>query len=773
MKFQPKPATKKRRSQQHAGSPALECLEERVLLSAEFAPIDGFANNNLNPEWGSTDTALLRLTTVEYGDGVWTPAASERPSPRVVSNEVVAQTESIVNDRYMTDLVWLWGQFVDHDIDLTENGTVPEAFPIEVPAGDPWFDPFNTGTATIDLNRSIYDTTTGDALGNPRQQINQITAFIDGSNVYGSDEIRAAALRTFAGGQLKTSEGGLLPFNAEGLPNAGGTGSNLFLAGDVRANENVALTAMHTLWVREHNRLADEIESSNPEFSDEQIYQQARRIVIAEIQAITYNEFLPTLLGFGAIDAYEGYDPEVNPGIANIFSTAAYRLGHSLLSPELLRLNDDGTEIAAGNLPLQSGFFAPQEIVAHGIDSLLKGASSQLAQELDNHIVDDVRNFLFGPPGAGGFDLASLNIQRGRDHGLPDYNQARIDLGLEAVTTFADITSNVELQQTLAEVYGDVDNIDVWVGGLAEDHLPSASVGELFHTILVDQFTRLRDGDRFWYEATFSGDELAAIQNTRLSDVLARNTDLTDLRANVFLDESVMFVEMPAGTQAGVTLQMQHDRVVVLDSQTEAVVDSRRVSDMSQVMLVGRDHQDDRFVISIQDANCDQLEGLMVYGGDGDSDTLIVEGTRGRDQIMIDGATLTINGSEVDVSEIETIRIRDIRGNDRVQILNDGGADVLIERGQHGHHGHHRGSIGAHVRERNHRGHRDQHRPAPTSSRGPHKPLSEVDHDGRTHGQREDQREGQREESRADALGRHAAVDHFFTHHIGSMLHRM
>ena len=116
-----------------------------------------------------------------------------------------------------------------------------------------------------------------------------------------------------------------------------------------------------------------------------------------------------------------------------MFSTAIYRFGHSMLTPELLRLDNDGNVIEAGNLSLRDAFFAPDEIVSNGIDSLLLGGASQLAQEIDTQVVDDVRNFLFGPPGAGGFDLASLNIQRGRDHGLPDYNQARVDMGLEPV----------------------------------------------------------------------------------------------------------------------------------------------------------------------------------------------------------------------------------------------------------------------------------------------------------------------------------------------------
>jgi len=507
---------------------------EAAAMTSEVAPIDGVGNNLDNPDWGSAGIQLLRNTTVEYADGIDDPAGTDRPSAREISNAVSAQSESITNSNSMTDLVWLWGQFIDHDIDLTVGADPTETFNIEVPTGDPHFDPFGTGTVEIGLSRSDYDEVTGHSFDNPRQQINSITAFLDGSVIYGSDAERAAALRSFSGGRMATSDGDLLPFNTAGLDNAGGPSDTLFLAGDIRANENVALTAMHTVWVREHNQLADEIAAANPTLSDEEIYQAARRIVVAQLQAITYNEWLPTLLGRGAIGRYQGYDATVNPGIANVFSTAMYRFGHSMLSSELLRLNNDGTTAAEGSLALQDAFFAPDELTEHGIDSLLRGAVENLAQEIDTQVVDDVRNFLFGPPGAGGFDLASLNIQRGRDHGLVDYAQVRVDYGLAPVTSFDAITSDVELANKLEQLYGDVNNIDAWVGALAEDHFHDASMGELAYTVIADQFTRIRDGDRFWYQNTFCGEELREIQATTLADVIERNTNLTDLRDNVW-----------------------------------------------------------------------------------------------------------------------------------------------------------------------------------------------------------------------------------------------
>lgn len=500
----------------------------------EVPAIDGTGNNESNPNWGAAHSGLLRLTTLEYEDGVEAPSGDDRPSAREVSNAVAAQTELTENSRGLTDMTWLWGQFIDHDIGITEGADPAEAFDIEVPLGDEYFDPFFTGQQTISLSRSDYVEGSGHTLEDPRTQINEITAFLDGSVIYGSDEERAAELRTFENGLLKTSDGEMLPFNEAGLSNAGGTSDTLFLAGDIRANENAALSSMHTIWVREHNRIAAELSQQDPGLTDEQVYQQARRLVTAQLQAITYNEFLPALLGQNAISEYQGYDAEVNPGIANVFSTAIYRFGHSMLSTELLRLNNDGTTADEGNLSLSDAFFATDELTEHGIDSLLVGAANQVAQEVDNEVVDDIRNFLFGPPGAGGFDLASLNIQRGRDHGLADYNQVREDMGLQRAETFADITSDVELQAKLEALYGDVDSVDVWVGNLAEDHVRGASVGELGQTVMADQFERIRDGDRFWYQNTFQGRQLQQIENTTLADVIERNSDVTGLQENVF-----------------------------------------------------------------------------------------------------------------------------------------------------------------------------------------------------------------------------------------------
>jgi hypothetical protein len=524
---------------------ALDSLEQRRFFSAtstspsasDLRSYDGTGNNLTNIDWGSAGSAFIRLAAAAYVDGIAAPAGADRPSAREISNTVAAHPEDdIPNAQHLAAFAYLWGQFIDHDLDLATAASPAEAFDVAVPTGDPSFDPLGTGTQVIPLDRSEFADGTG--VTTARQQVNHITSYIDGSMVYGSDAARAAALRTFIGGHLKTSAGDLLPFNTDGLANANDAhifpDDQLFLAGDVRANENIELTGIQTLFVREHNRLADQIAAKNPTWNDEQMYQEARKLLIGEIQAITYNEWLPALLGNNTIPRYTGYNPNVNVDISNEFATAAFRLGHSMLENDVEFLDNNGDDVR-DEVPLAGAFFNPALVEETGIDPIMKYLASSNAEEIDNFVVDGVRNFLFGPPGSGGLDLASLNIQRGRDHGLADYNSVRAAMGLPKVTTFSQITSNAALAAQLQSLYGNVDDLDLWVGGLAEDHARGSNVGPTFQRILVDQFTRLRNGDRFWYQRDLSASEQNLVRSTSLSDIIALNTGTTNLQDNVFV----------------------------------------------------------------------------------------------------------------------------------------------------------------------------------------------------------------------------------------------
>lgn len=479
---------------------------------------------------------LGRLTAPAYADGLSAPSGPTRPNPRAISNAIFASPvePGIPNPHALTDFFWGWGQWVDHDMDLSPENS-GESLNIPIPAGDPHFDPTNTGTVELPFHRSGFDPATGTT--NARQQLNIITPFIDATNIYGSTDARKNWLRTWIGGKLKTSQGGMPPLNDGTMDNAQPTGSAPFVMGDVRANEQPLLLSLHTLFVREHNRWCEMIAAQSPNLPDEQIYQKARVMVEAIVQHITWNEFLRHLLGRSALPAYTGYKPATDTSVANEFSSAAFRLGHSLVSEVLWRLQPNGDQLPLGHLTLRDGFFAPHRVTNEGgLEPIFRGANAHVCQRLDAKIVDSLRNFLFGPPGAGGLDLAALNIQRGRDHGIADYNSVRSGLGLAPKATFADITSDTALQAALSSAYGgDISLIDLWVGGLAEDHLPGSQLGETFHTIVRDQFVRLRDGDPFWFENRMSPALQAYVKSLTLADVIRNNTFIkgNEIRDNV------------------------------------------------------------------------------------------------------------------------------------------------------------------------------------------------------------------------------------------------
>ncbi len=482
-----------------------------LLASPVFAQqnrsIDGSGNNLENPEWGMSGAELRRYTEASYSNGYDQPNGENRPNIRVISNNLFEQTDFTGDPNLLSDFVWLYGQFLDHDISFNPDAEGEEVY-IAIPAGDQYFDPDNTGTKEFRINRGAYNRDTGTEPGDPRQQLNMITSFIDASAIYGSFDDVAAWLRSFQDGRLRTSFGNFLPFNTVDGESFGAmdpeapemaTGGPLvpekyFVAGDFRANEHPGLLCFHTLFVREHNRLAGEIARQNPSWTDEQIFQRARKFNGAILQAITYEEWLPAL-GMG-LEEYQGYDPEANPNILNVFSAAAFRLGHSMVNEQFVRLEDNGDTLSFGSLHLKEVFFRPDVVTDEGgIEPFLRGMATQPMQKLDNKVAGALRNFLFGHPGAGGLDLVSLNILRSREKGIPDYNTVRQNFSLVPFSDFSQITSNQQDQQILENLYIDIDNIDPWVAMLSEDPQDQSIAGETITTTIKKQFNALRIGD--------------------------------------------------------------------------------------------------------------------------------------------------------------------------------------------------------------------------------------------------------------------------------------
>ncbi len=520
------------------------------LSGQENRSFTGEGNNLSHTEWGASESEVIRQSTVNYADGFSQVNDTNLPTPRELSNYIFDQTENIFDSHNLSDYVWVFGQFIDHDITLVESDN-SETVLLDIPEDDEHF----ASSEFILTSRNKAISGTGDGPDNPRQYANMVSSFIDGSAVYGSDQERAEWLRDLQGdGKLKVSKGDLLPWNTDSgeftddathtapeMEDATRSLSKYYVAGDVRANENPLLIGLHTLFVREHNRICDELRENHPNWTGDQIYQRARKLVGAYIQNITFNEWLPSL---GIIlPEYSGYRSYVDPSVSNVFSGAAFRMGHTLINSNIVRMDNDGQEIPQGSIGLKDAFFNPFAVeIAGGIEPYFKGMGTQVMQELDCKVIDDLRNFLFGAPGAGGLDLASINIYRGRDRGISDYNTLRSDFGLPKVSNFSDFVGSDEDAELLENIYGSVDNVDAWVGMLAERHMSGAIFGELVVRIIQDQFQRLRDGDRFYFEndPVFTDANINEIKQVSLHEILMRNTGIEVMQKN-------LFVAMPHG----------------------------------------------------------------------------------------------------------------------------------------------------------------------------------------------------------------------------------
>ena len=512
-------------------------------MAIEYRSITGSGNNLTYTDANVAGADFGRIGTAHFTDGYLTPVSGV--NPRTISNMVVGEGDADqANPQGVSGMMYAWGQFLDHDLDLSRSDGVNH-IDIAIPNGDP---NFGNG-AVLTMTRAIIDPATGTDPAHPALAVNAITGWLDGSQVYGSSQAVADSLR-LADGHMKTSAGNNLPI-------VGG----MFAAGDTRAAENPSLTALQTIFVREHNYQVDRLMQEHPGWTGDQLYQQARAIVAAEIAHITYAEFLPHLIGTNAIAAYAGYNASVDPRITLEFAGAAFRFGHSIVSAETERINELGA-VTGDELELKDTFFMLPAAFndGGGADGFLRHLASDPSQKMDARIVDDLRNFLFDPPVA--MDLAAINIQRGRDLGLGTLNQTRLSLGLAAYTDFAEITDDAGTVAALSAAFGTVDAIDLWTGGLSEKNVDGALLGETFRAIITRQFTVLRDGDRLWYQNQgFDAVTLAAIEHTTLSEILRRNTDTVNIQ-----DDAFVFYSRHSGTQGGVEAESDDDPQLVIGS---------------------------------------------------------------------------------------------------------------------------------------------------------------------------------------------------------------
>ncbi|XP_032769108.1 myeloperoxidase [Rattus rattus] len=551
----------------------------------KYRTITGHCNNRRSPTLGASNRAFVRWLPAEYEDGIslpfgWTPKVNRSgfkvPLARQVSNAIVRfPNDQLTKDQERALMFMQWGQFLDHDVTLTpepatrfsfltglncETSCLQQqpCFPLKIPPNDPRIKDqkdcipfFRSCPACTGSNITI------------RNQINALTSFVDASGVYGSEDPLARRLRNLTNQlgllavntRFQDNGRALLPFDSlhddPCLLTNRSARIPCFLAGDMRSSEMPELTSMHTLFVREHNRLATELKRLNPRWNGEKLYQEARKIVGAMVQIITYRDYLPLVLGPAAmkkyLPQYRSYNDSVDPRIANVF-TNAFRYGHTLIQPFMFRLDNQYRSTGPNpRVPLSRVFFASWRVVLEGgIDPILRGLMATPAKlNRQNQIaVDEIRERLFEQVMRIGLDLPALNMQRSRDHGLPGYNAWRRFCGLPQPSTVGElgtVLKNLELARKLMAQYGTPNNIDIWMGGVSEPLEPNGRVGQLLACLIGTQFRKLRDGDRFWWEnpGVFSKQQRQALATISLPRIICDNTGITTVsKNNIFMSNS-------------------------------------------------------------------------------------------------------------------------------------------------------------------------------------------------------------------------------------------
>ncbi|KFP29424.1 Myeloperoxidase, partial [Colius striatus] len=544
--------------------------------SGRYRTITGECNNRRNPSLGASNRALVRWLPAEYEDGVsvprgWTEGKrfSGFPLPlvRQVSNEIVRFPPGQLRLDQQRSLMFMqWGQFLHHDLDfspdtparVTFSGTVdcetscakqPPCFPIKIPPKDPRI---KESGGCLPFTRSAAACSWGHA---GRDQLNALTSFLDGSVVYGSELPLANKLRNhssqlglLAVNQIFSDEGkAYMPFASMQkdpcLKVSKGARIPCFLAGDPRASEMLELACMHTLFVREHNRLARGLKRLNPHWNGEKLYQEARKILGATMQIITYRDYLPLLLGASfqrLIPCYQGYRESVDPRISNVF-TLAFRFAHASVPPTVERLNRNYQPIRPKIL-LRNGFFAVWRIIKEGgIDPFLRSLMANQAKLMTQQqmVVGELRDHMFERVERIGFDLPALNMQRSRDHGLPGYNSWRRFCGLSqpsGLKALARVLRNQSLAKKFIGLYGTPKNIDIWIGALAEPFVSGGRVGPLMACLIGTQFRNIRDGDRFWWEnrGVFTAQQRSSLATVSLSRIICDNTHISKVPRHIF-----------------------------------------------------------------------------------------------------------------------------------------------------------------------------------------------------------------------------------------------
>ncbi|PAV79596.1 hypothetical protein WR25_00311, partial [Diploscapter pachys] len=504
-----------------------------------YRTLDGTCNNLDRPMLGAAFRRYIRHMPPRYDDNVGEPISSlkaTRPSSREANRVMLSSSQSVIHDKF-NNLMMQWGQFMSHDMakkTLQPSAQCTTCSPVKSKCMPVVIDDKDPNLAFRDKRCLKVSRSAPLCNVQPREQNNENTAYIDGSMIYGSSPKDLHKFRDGRTGLLKMSQfnaQNVLPFDQSKCPSKEKCSAS-FTAGDIRANLFIGLSSLHILFAREHNRIARHLLSLNPQWNGDRIFQEGRKIVGAEIQHILYAGYLPKLLGVSfdkVVGKYVGYDNTVDATIANEFTTAAFRFGHGMIEEGYSRLTSDGRNISEGGFLFGEGVFKSGKILWEGgIDPILRGFM-HTAVKRPHRMTPAITEKMFGST-----DLGTLNIQRGRDHGIPSYNQMREFCGLKKATNFEDFSDMIldkNLRVGLSKNYNSADDVDFYVGAMLEDPVVGGLVGTTLSCIIGEQFKRLRNGDRFYYEnpGAFTDAQLEQIKKASLSRIICDNADNFEL----------------------------------------------------------------------------------------------------------------------------------------------------------------------------------------------------------------------------------------------------
>eukprot|EP00111_Clytia_hemisphaerica_P024273 TCONS_00071582-protein len=538
--------------------PTIDCSK----ASKKFRSIDGLCNNVNHPEWGATKTPVKRLTKALYADGVATargfPNTPVIPTANQVSKAAfTVEQKSMSNSEGFAVSFMAFAQFVDHDMTDVEMqvckykkygscDNIAESF--KYPCLPILFNnnnlndnskkdctPFHQSVSMCKIDENNVDEV--------REVPNRVSSFLDGSQIYGAEADLADALRsTEDRAKMNLTCDGLLPVmlipgvsacsflqNIDGLKKRSTCrvlGGCSFV-GDPRGDDNIPLHTMHTLWLRNHNKIVDGLRAQNPNmYTHEALYQTARKINTGIWAHLAFDEYLPDLV---KLPVYTEYKANTDPSIINAFNTAAFRYGHSLV-PNSFDQNDNAFNRLADPISLQDALNNREPINYRGIEPIWFGLTGNKSARVDYKFADGIARKLFVRPQEKLYrDLLAINIQRGRDHGLQTYGHYRKLCKLPPLNSWKEAEDKKVFfkaaREGLQRIFKHPNDVDLYAAGVSEIHATGSELGPTFQCLVKKQFLAIRDGDRFFWRnpKVFKEDQRKAIEAVSFASILCDN----------------------------------------------------------------------------------------------------------------------------------------------------------------------------------------------------------------------------------------------------------